>query len=74
MTINALHHAERISGIQDRLGLRLSEFSRATGMSLPTIYRRIRAGDIRVTHIGDMPLITQPELVRLGLIAARDTV
>jgi predicted DNA-binding transcriptional regulator AlpA len=73
MTINTLHHAELISGIQNRLGLRLGEFSRATGMSLPTIYRRIRAGDIRITYIGDMPFITQPELVRLGLIAARDS-
>jgi predicted DNA-binding transcriptional regulator AlpA len=69
MTINALRHADVTNGIQNRLGLRLGEFSRATGMSLPTIYRRIRAGDIRITYIGGMPLITQPELVRLGLIA-----
>jgi hypothetical protein len=56
------------SRIEERLGLRLVEFSRAVGISLPTLWRRVRAGDIRVTYVGQIPIITRHELARLGLI------
>jgi hypothetical protein len=54
----------------NRLGLRLKEFSRAYGISLPTVWRRVKAGDIGVVKVGDVPIITRAELQRLGLIAA----
>jgi hypothetical protein len=54
--------------IDERLGLRLIEFSQAVGISLPTLWRRVKAGDIKVTYVGQIPIITRHELARLGLI------
>lgn len=53
-----------------RLGLRLAEFAALTGMSMPTLWRRVKSGDVRIVRIGDMPIIPRAELIRLGLIAA----
>ena len=53
-----------------RLGLRLKEFAHAFGISMPTVWRRIKAGDIHVTYIGRSPIITHAEMRRLGLIGS----
>jgi hypothetical protein len=52
-----------------RLGLRVKEFSRAYGIPMPTVWRRIRQGDINVVRIGAVAIITRAELQRLGLIS-----
>jgi hypothetical protein len=56
--------------LSNRLGLRVKEFSRAYGLSVPTVWRRIQSGDINVVHVGSVPIITRDELQRLGLITA----
>jgi hypothetical protein len=53
----------------NRMALRLQEFAKANGMSMPTLWRRIEAGDVKVTYVGPTPLITRDECVRLGLIS-----
>jgi hypothetical protein len=57
-----------IEGLNNRLGLRLDEFCTLTGMSKPTLWRRIKSDDVRIVRIGGMPFVTRAELVRLGLI------
>jgi hypothetical protein len=56
--------------LSNRLGLRVQEFSRAYGLSVPTVWRRIQSGDINVVHVGSVPIITRTELQRLGPIAS----
>jgi predicted DNA-binding transcriptional regulator AlpA len=55
-------------GFDNRLGLRLHEFSKLTGMSKATLWRRIKSNKVRIVRIGDMPFVAHAELVRLGLI------
>jgi hypothetical protein len=62
------HHEELVRGFNKRLSLRLDEFCELTGMSKPTLWRRIKSDDIRIVRIGGMPFVTRAELVRLGLI------
>lgn len=39
---------------------------------MATLWRRIKADEIRVVRIGGMPIIPRRELIRLGLIDAED--
>jgi hypothetical protein len=56
----------------DRLGFRLAEFAAMCGISLPTLWRRIRDGDIKVVVVGGIKLIPRAEVVRLGLVTSQD--
>lgn len=51
-----------------QLSWRLQEFAAATGISLPTLWRRVKAGDVRVVKIGGVTLVPRSEAQRLGLI------
>jgi hypothetical protein len=51
-----------------RLGFRLTEFAALIGISIPTLWRRVRAGEIRVIDLGGTKIIPRSEAVRLGLI------
>jgi hypothetical protein len=52
----------------ERLGYRLDEFAVLVGISIPTLWRRIRDRQIRVVDLGGLKLIPRSEAVRLGLI------
>jgi hypothetical protein len=56
----------------DRLGYRLAEFAAMCGISLPTLWRRVREGDIKVVVVGGIKLIPRAEVVRLGLVPSQD--
>src|SRR5690242_9451739 len=55
-------------GPEDRLGYRLQEFAAAIGISMPTLWRRVRAGQINVKEVAGIQLVTMSEAARLGLI------
>jgi hypothetical protein len=53
----------------DRLAWRVAEFTRLTGISRCTLWRMTRRGDIKLTHVGTVPMVPRAEAIRLGLIA-----
>jgi hypothetical protein len=58
---------EHAVGLKHQLSWRLPEFAAIVGISLPTLWRRIRAGDVRVVRLGGVVLVPRSEAVRLGL-------
>ena len=58
---------ENAVGLKHQLSWRLPEFAAVVGISLPTLWRRIRAGDVRVVRLGGVVLVPRSEAVRLGL-------
>ena len=71
MTRNASNHARLVEGVanQKRLGYRLSEFMALAGISWPSLFRLIQNGDVKVTKLGKIKLISHAKVVRLGLVA-----
>jgi len=51
-----------------RLGWRLGEFSRMTGVSRITLWRLARDEKLRLAYLGKIPIITDHEARRLGLL------
>ncbi len=71
MSQHEVEGTQTSSNFSGQLGLRLDEFSKAFGVSLRTVFRRIQDGHLNVVHVGRTPIITRDELVRLGLIKAQ---
>ena len=80
---NAEHHAQLIAGASGagniekltgvtggRLGWRVNEWVKLTGISRPTVWRQIRDGRLKVVDVGGITIVPRAEAVRLGLIAA----
>ena len=59
---------EHAVGLKHQLSWRLTEFAAVVRISLPTLWRRIRAGDIRVVRLGGVVLVPRSEAIRLGLM------
>jgi predicted DNA-binding transcriptional regulator AlpA len=53
----------------DRVCWRIHEWRQLTGLSRPTIWRQIKAGTLKITYLGKIPMVPRSEGVRLGLIA-----
>jgi hypothetical protein len=53
----------------DRLGWRINEFCRLVGISRPTLWRMAKTGKVHLEYLGDIPIITRAEAVRLGLLS-----
>jgi transcriptional regulator of acetoin/glycerol metabolism len=53
-----------------RLGWRVNEWVKLTGISRPTVWRQIRDGRLNVVDVGGITIVPRTEAVRLGLIAA----
>lgn len=51
-----------------RLGWRISEWAALTGTSRPTLWRQVKAGQVKLIYIGGIPIIPRSEAIRLGLI------
>jgi hypothetical protein len=51
-----------------RLGWRVPEWMKLTGISRQTLWRQVKRGDLRVVYIGHTPLVPRSEAIRLGLI------
>lgn len=51
-----------------RLGWRLNEFCKLTGISRVTLWRLARSGQLKLAHIGKIPIVTDHEARRLGLL------
>jgi predicted DNA-binding transcriptional regulator AlpA len=51
-----------------RLGWRLPEWMRLTGISRPTLWRQIKRGDLKIIYIGHTPMVPRSEAIRLGLL------
>jgi hypothetical protein len=50
--------SKRPSAPLKRRGYRLNEFVAMSGMSRAALYRKIKSGAIKVTHVDGMPFIT----------------
>jgi hypothetical protein len=62
---------EKITGVTGgRLGWRVNEWVKLTGISRPTVWRQIRDGRLNVVDVGGITIVPRAEAVRLGLIAA----
>jgi hypothetical protein len=57
-----------LAGLDARLGWRIDEWVALTGTSRPTVWRQAKAGTLRITYIGNIPIIPRTEAIRLGLI------
>ena len=70
MPSNTRHHNHSSFGnpTDDRLGWRLPEWMRLTGISRPTLWRQIKRGDLKIVYIGPMPIVPRSEAIRLGLL------
>lgn len=63
------HRARESAVARDvQLGWRMQEFAAVVGVSLPTLWRRVKAGDVRTVKIGGVTLVPRSEAARLGLI------
>jgi hypothetical protein len=51
-----------------RLGWRINEFSRMTGVSRITLWRLARDKKMKLAYLGTIPIITDHEARRLGLL------
>src|SRR4051812_33478026 len=60
--------------INQRLGYRPAEFAALTGLSYPTIWRRIKRGEIATVQIGGVKLVPRAFAVQCGLIKADDSI
>lgn len=69
MQSTAAKQEQRAVELNGRIGWRISEWNRLTGTSRATTWRQVKAGQLKVIHIGQIPLIPRSEAVRLGLIA-----
>jgi transcriptional regulator of acetoin/glycerol metabolism len=82
-TRNAKAHVQLIAGVNreggveefatvtgGRLGWRVNEWVKLTGISRPTVWRQIRDGRLNVVDVGGITIVPRAEAVRLGLIAA----
>ena len=58
---------QRQANFEARLGWRIDEWVELTGTSRPTVGRR-KAGTLKITYIGNIPIIPRTEAIRLGLI------
>ena len=56
------------ASFETRLGWRIAEWVALTGTSRPTVWRQAKAGTLRITYIGNIPIIPRTEAIRLGLI------
>lgn len=67
-TARARRAREQAVGLEHQISWRIPEFAAVVGISLPTLWRRIRAGDIRTVRLGGVTLIPRSEAVRIGLM------
>ena len=51
-----------------RLGWRLNEFCELTGISRVTLWRLAKADKLKLAYIGKIPIVTDHEARRLGLL------
>ena len=51
-----------------RLGWRLNEFCKLTGISRVTLWRLAKADKLKLAYIGKIPIVTDHEARRLGLL------
>jgi hypothetical protein len=54
--------------MDQRLGYRPAEFAALTGLSYPTIWRRIKSGQIKAVEIGGVKLVPRAFAIECGLI------
>jgi hypothetical protein len=50
------------------LGWRLNEFCKLTGISRVTLWRLAKADKLKLAYIGKIPIVTDHEARRLGLL------
>ena len=55
----------------DHVGYRIDEFRQMIGISRPTVARMLRDGHVKTVKVGTVRLIPRSEMIRLGLIDAR---
>ena len=55
-----------------RLGFRVREFAALTGLSYPTIWRRIKSGKIKTVDVGGVKLVSRAFAVECGLLNETD--
>lgn len=51
-----------------RLGWRVNEFVELTGVSRVTLWRLARSGKLKLAYLGKIPIVTDHEARRLGLL------
>ena len=56
--------------INQRLGYRPAEFAALCGVSYPTIWRRIKRGEIKTAVIGGVRVVTRAYAIECGLITS----
>jgi hypothetical protein len=58
---------------RSRLGWRLNEFSKLTGVSRVTLWRLAKDDKLKLTYLGKIPIVTDHEARRLGLLPPEAT-
>jgi hypothetical protein len=61
-------------GVNQRLGYRISEFAALCGVSLPTVWRGIKADKIDIVVINGVKLVPRSYAIEKGLITKDDAI
>ena len=66
--------ARRRLPANQRLGFRIPEWAALLGISLPSVYRAINAGELDIVEVNGIKFFPRSFAVRVGLITDDDTI